>query len=86
MLTFALHLLTFTSCCCCRCTARYFTHQELHELFKWDPAALAVSETQQLLKQQHMPSDDLAAIASHVAWLEAHTLCAGALASSLMAF
>uniref|UniRef100_A0A383VXK8 Uncharacterized protein n=1 Tax=Tetradesmus obliquus TaxID=3088 RepID=A0A383VXK8_TETOB len=56
---------------------RYFTHQELHELFKWDPAALRTSETQQLLTQQHSRSAELAAISSHVAWLEAHALCAG---------
>ncbi|KAF6255378.1 P-loop containing nucleoside triphosphate hydrolase protein [Scenedesmus sp. NREL 46B-D3] len=56
---------------------RYFTHQELHELFKWDPAALAVSETQQLLTQQHKRSADLASIAAHMSWLEAHALCAG---------
>ncbi|WIA32835.1 hypothetical protein OEZ86_006013 [Tetradesmus obliquus] len=61
---------------------RYFTHQELHELFKWDPAALRTSETQQLLTQQHSRSAELAAISSHVAWLEAHALCAGTMRSA----
>jgi hypothetical protein len=63
---------------------RYFTHQELHELFKWDPSALAVSETQQLLKQQHKPSAELASFSSHVSWLEAHALCAGTSEHSLL--
>ena len=62
---------------------RYFTHQELHELFKWDPEALNTSETQQLLKQQHAPQlralhkqqgDDLN---SHIGWVEDHPLCSG---------
>jgi hypothetical protein len=32
---------------------RYFTHQELHELFKITPEGLAASETQQLLRRMH---------------------------------
>jgi hypothetical protein len=32
---------------------RYFTHQELHELFKITPEGLATSETQQLLSRMH---------------------------------
>lgn len=58
---------------------RYFTHQELHELFKWDPAALAVSETQQLLRQQHQQQAAAVdpAVQAHVDWIECQPLCAG---------
>jgi uncharacterized membrane protein YgcG len=31
---------------------RYFTHPEVHKLFKWDPSALTMNALQQLLKQQ----------------------------------
>jgi hypothetical protein len=62
---------------------RYFTHQELHELFKWDPDALNVSETQQLLKQQHaqqlrqLQQQQPQELTSHTTWVEEHPLCAG---------
>jgi hypothetical protein len=62
---------------------RYFTHQELHELFKWDPDALNASETQQLLKQQHakqlrqLQRQQPAELTSHTTWVEEHPLCAG---------
>lgn len=62
---------------------RYFTHQELHELFKWDPDALNASETQQLLKQQHaqqlrqLQRQQPPELTSHTTWVEEHPLCAG---------
>lgn len=71
------------NCCCCLCCCcRYFTHQELHELFKWDPDTLNTSETQQLLAQQHsqhtkqtlQKNPDLA---QHVSWVESSPHCAG---------
>lgn len=68
-----------TTVLCCR----YFTHQELHELFKWDPAALHTSETQQLLKQQHAPQlralqqQQSTELTSHMLWVEDNPLCAG---------
>lgn len=68
---------TIVLCC------RYFTHQELHELFKWDPAALHTSETQQLLKQQHaqqlraLQQQQSTELTSHMLWVEDNPLCAG---------
>lgn len=62
---------------------RYFTHQELHELFKWDPDALNASETQQLLKQQHaqqlcqLQKQQSPELNSHMLWVEDNPLCAG---------
>lgn len=64
-------------------SCRYFTHQELHELFKWDPDALNASETQQLLKQQHaqqlrqLQQQQSQELTSHVCWVEDNPLCAG---------